>query len=288
MKIVVHNSRYFAVVAIAALLLSGSLWGQGMTKGIMAPPSNVKPIGLKHVGIEQHLGEQIPADLMFRDETGKAVRLGDYFGKKPMILNLVYYQCPMLCGEVLTGLESALRPLKFDVGNQFDVLTVSFNPNETPELAAQKKAEYLKRYKRAGADAGWHFLTGPEPSIEALTNAAGFQYEYDAKTQQFAHATAIMILTPSGKIAQYYYGVEFAPKDLQLGLVEASGNKIGSPLDQMLLYCYHYDPDTGKYGAIISRILKISGLATILVLGAFVGLMMKLGPGTRKTTPRTT
>jgi protein SCO1/2 len=248
-----------------------------MTRGIMSPPSNMRPPGLKNVGIEQHLDDQIPPDLTFRDETGKSVRLGDYFGKKPLILNLVYYQCPMLCGEVLSGLESALRVLKFDVGKEFDVLTVSFDPKETPEMATAKKAEMLKRYSRAGAAEGWHFLTGPQVSIDALTKAAGFDYEYDPKTGQFAHATAIMVLTPDGKIAQYYYGVEFAPKDLRLGLVQASQNKIGSVVDEVLLYCYHYNPDTGKYSAIISRILKIAAGATIFMLGTFLIVMFRLG-----------
>jgi len=249
-----------------------------MTKGILSPPANMRPPGLKHVGIEQHLNEQIPPNLAFRDETGKPVQLGDYFGSKPLILNLVYYQCPMLCGEVMSGLESALRVLKFDVGNQFDVLTISFDPKETPEMASAKKADILKRYGRAGAASGWHFLTGPQNSIDALTNAAGFQYDYDPKTQQFAHATAIMILTPEGKIAQYYYGVEFAPKDLRLGLIQASQSKIGNVVDEVLLYCYHYDPDKGKYGAIISRVLKLAAGATIFVLGAFLILMFRVGP----------
>ena len=248
-----------------------------MSKGILSPPANMRPPGLQNVGIEQHLNEQIPPNLMFRDETGKTVQLADYFGRKPMILNLVYYQCPMLCGEVLSGLESALRVLKFDVGKDFDVLTISFDPKETPEMAAAKKAEYLKRYGRAGAAGGWHFLTGPQNSIDALTKAAGFQYQYDSKSGQFAHATAIMVLTPEGKIAQYYYGVEFAPKDLRLGLVQASQHKIGNLVDEVLLYCYHYDPDTGKYGAIVSRILKLAAGATILVLGTFLIVMFRLG-----------
>jgi protein SCO1/2 len=252
-------------------------WGQGMTQGFISPPANVRPPGLTNVGIEQHLSEQIPPSLTFRDETGKAVQLGDYFGRKPMILNLVYYQCPMLCGEVLSGLESALRVLKFDVGKEFDVLTVSFDPKETPEMASAKKAEYLKRYGRAGAAQGWHFLTGPQASIDALTKAAGFQYQYDTKTGQFAHATAIMVLTPEGKIAQYYYGVEYAPKDLRLGLVEASNNKIGTVVDEVLLYCYHYDPDTGKYGAIISRVLQLAAGATVLILGTFLAVMFRMG-----------
>jgi protein SCO1 len=257
--------------------MSTLAWGQGMTQGMMSPPASMRPPGLKNVGIEQHLNQQIPPGLTFRDETGQTVQLADYFGKKPMILNLVYYQCPMLCGEVLSGLESALRVLKFDVGKEFDVLTISFDPKETPEMAATKKAEYLKRYGRAGAANGWHFLTGPQSSIEALTKAAGFQYQYDSKSGQFAHATAIMVLTPEGKIAQYYYGVEFAPKDLRLGLVQASQHKIGNLVDEVLLYCYHYNPDTGKYGAIISRILKISAGATIFILGSFLALMFRLG-----------
>jgi protein SCO1/2 len=266
-----------AIISMGAALLTATAFGQAMTRGIMSPPANVRPPGLKNVGIEQHLNDQIPPDLVFRDETGKSVRLGDYFGKRPLILNLVYYQCPMLCGEVLSGLESALRVLKFDVGKEFDVLTVSFDPKETPEMAAVKKAEILKRYGRAGAVEGWHFLTGPQASVDALTKAAGFDYEYDPKTGQFAHATAIMVLTPEGRIAQYYYGVEFAPKDLRLGLVEASQNKIGSVVDEVLLYCYHYNPDTGKYGAIISRILKIAAGATVFMLGTFLIVLFRLG-----------
>jgi protein SCO1/2 len=249
-----------------------------MTQGIVSPPANVRPPGLKNVGIEQHLNEQIPPALTFRDETGKAVHLGDYFGRKPLILNLVYYQCPMLCGEVLSGLESALRVLKFDVGKEFDVLTVSFDPKETPEIATAKKAEYLKRYGRSSAAGGWHFLTGPPASIDALTKAAGFQYQYDPKSGQFAHATAIMVLTPEGRIAQYYYGVEFAPRDLRLGLIQASENKIGTVVDQVLLYCYHYDPETGKYGAIISRVLQLAAGATVLILGTFLVVMFRMGP----------
>jgi protein SCO1/2 len=267
-----------AAMAVCALALPAC--GQGMTQGTLTPPADVRPPGLKNVGIEQHLNRQIPPDLPFLDEGGKAVRLGDYFGKKPMILNLVYYQCPMLCGEVLSGLESALRVLKFDVGKEFDVLTVSFDPKETPEMAATKKAEYLRRYGRPSAAAGWHFLTGPKPSIDALTKAAGFQYQYDPKSGQFAHATAILVLTPEGKIAQYYYGVEFAPKDLRLGLIQASQNKIGTIVDQVLLYCYHYDPDAGKYGAIISRVVQLAAGATVLILGTFLVVMFRMGPTT--------
>jgi len=280
LKIATISKRTLLATLVAGLMAL-PCFGQGMTKGIMSPPANVRPPGLQNVGIEQHLDEQIPADLSFRDETGKPVRLGDYFGKKPMILNLVYYNCPMLCGEVLSGLEGALRVLKFDVGKEFDVLTVSFDPRETPDMATRKKAEFLKRYGRAGAAEGWHFLTGPQESIDALTKAAGFQYQYDPKTGQFAHATAIMILTPEGKIAQYYYGVDYAPKDLRLGLIQASENKIGTLADQVLLYCYHYDPTTGKYGAIISRVLKLAGIATLLGLGILMTVLIRLGSGPR-------
>jgi protein SCO1/2 len=249
-----------------------------MRNGILSPPTNVRPPGLKNVGISQNLNTQLPADLQFTDDLGRQVRLGDYFGKKPMILNFVYFTCPMLCSEELNGLESALRVLKFDVGKEFDVLTVSFDPRDTPEAAAAKKGMIIKRYKRPTASQGWHFLVGKPNAIAAITQAAGFQYEFDEKTAQFAHTTAIMILTPEGKIAQYYYGIEYAPKDLRLGLVDASQNKIGNVVDELLLYCYHYDPEKGKYSATIMRVLRLSGVVTMLFLGTFLFLMMRRGP----------
>ncbi len=262
--------------ASLVLVLAIASWGQAMRGGgIMAPPANQRPPGLANVGIEQHLNQQIPPELTFHDETGKTVSLGDYFGRKPLILNLVYYNCQMLCGEVLSGLTSTLRVLKFDVGREFDVITVSFDPRETPQIAAEKKKQFLERYGRDGAEQGWHFLTGQQDAITELTKAVGFQYEYDARTNQYAHTTAIMVLTPRGKIAQYYYGVEYAPKDLRLGLIEASQNKIGSLVDQVLLYCYHYDPATGKYGAVIMRVLRLAGMATIVFLGAFMVIMFR-------------
>jgi protein SCO1/2 len=245
--------------------------------GIMAPSSNVKPPGLKNVGIEQKLNEQLPLNLAFRDETGKAVKLGDYFGKKPVILSLVYYRCPMLCGELLSGLEGSLKAMSFDVGKDFDVVTVSFDPKDTPADATEKKANVLKHYQRAGAAQGWHFLTGSQESITAITNAVGFSYDYDAKSGQFAHSTAIMVITPEGKIAQYYYGVEFPPRDLRLGLVQASQNKIGTLADQVLLYCYHYDPQSGKYGAIISHIIQLGGGVTLLSLGTVLIILFRRG-----------
>jgi protein SCO1/2 len=262
----------------ASVILAASAFGQGMTNGIMSPPANVRPPGLKNVGIQQNLDQPIPPDLTFTDDLGRSVRLGDYFGKKPMILNLVYYNCPMLCGEVLSGLENSLRMMKFDVGKEFDVITVSFDPQETPEMAAKKKAEFLRRYKRAGAEQGWHFLVGQQDAIDALTKAAGFQYQYDEKTKQFAHVAAILILTPEGKIAQYYYGIEYPPKDLRLGLVEAGAGRIGNVVDQLLLYCYHYDPEQGKYSATILRVLRVAGVATMLFLGTFIFVMIRRGP----------
>ena len=242
----------------------------------MSPPANVRPSYLTNVGIEQHLDSQVPPDLSFVDDTGHPVRLGDYFGKKPLILNLVYYNCPMLCGEELAGLSSAMKVVKFDLGKEFDVITVSFNPKETPELAAAKKQEYLRRYGRPNAAAGWHFLTGQAESINALTKAVGFQYQYDASKNQYAHATAIMVLTPQGRISRYFYGVDFPPKDLRMGLVEASQGKIGNAVDQVLLYCYHYDPAAGKYGAVISNILKIGGALTVLILAGMILIFLRL------------
>jgi protein SCO1 len=270
-----HNSISAARVLLAVTLLAASAVGQ-MNNGVMSPPANTRPPRLENVGIEQHLDAQVPPDLTFRDDTGKTVRLGDYFGRKPLILNLVYYNCTMLCGEALAGLASAMRLVKFDVGNQFDVVTVSFDPRETPEMAAAKKKDYVGRYGRANAAAGWHFLTGQPESINALTKVVGFQYQYDAKSNQYAHATAIMVLTPQGRISRYFYGVDFPPKDLRMGLVEASQGKIGNAVDAVLLYCYHYDPQTGKYGAMVANILRLAAAATILILGTFLFILWRL------------
>jgi len=276
-----------AGIVLAGMLLSTCAWAQ-MNNGIMSPPASTRPPRLENVGIEQRLDAQVPADLTFRDDAGKAVKLGDYFGHKPMILNLVYYNCTMLCGEALAGLASAMRLVKFDVGNEFDVITVSFDPRETPEMATAKKKDYVARYGRADAAAGWHFLTGQAESINALTKAVGFQYQYDAKTNQYAHATAIMVLTPEGRISRYFYGVDFPPKDLRMGLVEASQGKIGNAVDAVLLYCYHYNPETGKYGAMVGNILRLAAAATILMLGTFLFILWRLDLSvTRKTAAKT-
>ena len=271
-----HCYRFLAAILAMLTIASGQSLSQAMSKGIMSPPASVRPPYLQNVGIEQHLDAQIPPDLAFIDDTGRPVKLGDYFGKKPLVLNLVYYNCTMLCGEALAGLSASMKMIKFDVGNQFDVITVSFNPKETFDVAAAKKQEYLKRYGRANAGNGWHFLTGPADSINALTKAVGFQYQYDASRNQYAHATAIMVLTPQGRISRYFYGVDFPPKDLRMGLVEASQGKIGNAVDQVLLYCYHYDPAAGKYGAVVSNMLKIGAAITILVLGAMILIFLRM------------
>jgi protein SCO1 len=274
--------------ALLSLVLLAASASAQMNNGVMSPPANTRPPRLQNVGIEQRLNAQVPPDLTFLDETGKLVKLGDYFGKKPLILNLVYYNCTMLCGEALAGLSSAMRLVKFDVGNEFDVVTVSFDPRETPEMAAAKKFDYVKRYGRPNAAAGWHFLTGQPDSIDALTKAVGFQYQYDAKSNQYAHATAIMVLTPQGRISRYFYGVDFPPKDLRMGLVEASQGKIGNAVDAVLLYCYHYDPQTGKYGAMVANILRLAAAATILLLGGLIFILWRLDRSvSRKTATKT-
>jgi protein SCO1/2 len=272
---------------LSLALLSAAAEAQ-INSGVMSPPANTRPPRLQNVGIEQHLDAQVPPDLIFRDDTGKTVKLGDYFGRKPIILNLVYYNCTMLCGEALAGLASAMRLIKFDVGNEFDVVTVSFDPRETPDMAAAKKIDYVKRYGRPQAAAGWHFLAGQPDSINALTKAVGFQYQYDAKSKQYAHATAIMVLTPQGRVSRYFYGVDFPPKDLRMGLVEASQGKIGNAVDAVLLYCYHYDPETGKYGAMVSNILRLAAAATMVLLGGLILILWRLDRSvTKKTATKT-
>ncbi len=270
-----HNSILAAASVVLTLALAVAASAQ-INSGVMSPPANTRPPRLENVGIEQHLNAQVPPDLTFVDDKGKPIKLGDYFGRKPLILNLVYYNCTMLCGEALAGLSSAMRLIKFDVGNEFDVITVSFDPRETTEMAAAKKKDFVDRYGRTSAAQGWHFLTGQQDSINALTKAVGFQYQYDSKTNQYAHATAIMVLTPQGRISRYFYGVDFPPKDLRMGLVEASQNKIGNAVDAVLLYCYHYDPETGKYGAIIGNILRLAAAATILLLGGLILILWRL------------
>ncbi len=238
--------------------------------GSVPPPRPATPGVLQEVGFDQRLGETVPLDLAFKDEAGRDVRLSDYFGEKPVVLSLVYYKCPMLCTISLNGLAGALEVLSFVPGQEFEVVTVSFDPTETPVLAAAKKKAYLARYKRPGAHAGWHFLTGPKESVEALTHAVGFRYVWDEATKQFAHPAGLLVLTPEGRISHYLFGVEYAPTDLRLALVDAAGGRIGTPVDQLLLYCYQYDPQTGRYSAAILNLVRVAGALTVLGLGAFI------------------
>lgn len=257
------------IAATATVLL-------GASAAVARAEDTTQPAVLRDVGIDQHLDEQVPLDLAFRDEQGQAVTLGQYFGNRPVILALVYYECPMLCTLTLNGLTSALRSLRFDAGEEFEVVAVSINPNDAPTLAAEKKRTYLEHYARPGREHGWHFLTGDEAAIARLAHAVGFRYRYLPEQKQFAHAAGITVLTPGGRIARYFFGVEYAPRDLRLGLIEASQNKIGSPVDQLLLYCYHYDPITGTYSAIAMNIVRLAGAMTVLALVVFFFVMRRL------------
>jgi protein SCO1/2 len=258
------------LAAVAALLPSMA--------GAQALPADTRPPALKEVGFDQRLGEALPLDLALRDESGRTVALRDFFGRRPVVLSIVYYDCPMLCTLTLNGLVGALLPLSFDVGREFEVVTVSFDPREGPELARAKKASYLQRYKRPGAAEGWHFLTGDEAALRSLTTAVGFRYAWDERTRQFAHPAGIVVLTPEGRIARYLYGIEYAPKDLRLALVESAAGRIGNAVDQVLLFCYRYDPQTGRYGAMIMRMVRVAALATLAGLGALIFVLRRPRP----------
>lgn len=272
--------------SIASAQLSKILQSRGFQGpphgGATAQNSKVLPPQLQDVGIDQRLNHQVPLDLVFHDETGKTVRLGDYFGSRPVIVSLIYFNCPQLCPMVENGLLESLREIKFNIGEQYNVLTVSFDPNDAPGQAYAKRAMYLSMYNRKGAAAGWHFLTGDEASIAALTNAVGFHYKYDSATKQFSHATAIVILTPQGKVARYFYGIRYPAGAVRLSLVEASQGKIGTPVDDVLLFCSHYDPVTGKYSLLVSRLLFIGALITIVVLAGLLLLLFRSGPRKQK------
>ena len=240
------------------------------------PAASGKPKLLENVGIDQRLNEQVPLDLTFRDEDGKTVRLGDYFGQKPVVLSLVYYACPQLCNQVLNGLTSSLNTVKdFNIGREYNVVTVSFDAREKPELAAKKKATYVEWYKRDGVREGWHFLTGDQEQIDKLTEAVGFHYNWDPASQQFVHASGVMLLTPQGKLSRYFYGIEYAARDLRLGLVEASDGKIGTPVDQVMLYCFHYDPEQGKYGFVVMNLIRLGGAITLVGVAALMLVMRR-------------
>jgi protein SCO1/2 len=240
-----------------------------------ASGQTVLPKLLQNVGFDQRLNEQVPLDLPFTDDEGEHIRLSKYFGDKPVVLVLAYYRCPMLCTQVLNGLVQGLREMSLTVGKEFNVVTVSFDPHETTDLAAAKKRSYLHSYGKPESADGWHFLTGDQESITRLTRAVGFRYAYDASSDQFAHAAGIIILTPTGKISRYFYDIHYSGRDLRLGLVEASRNKIGSPIDRILLFCFHYDPTAGKYGATIMNFVRAGGVLTMVGLGVMIALLMR-------------
>ena len=254
---------------------SSPLYGARPESG---PVSTGLPAPLKKVGIDQRLNEQIPLDAIFKDEQGRDVRLGQFFNGKPVVLSLVYYSCPMLCTQVLNGQLGAFRNVSFNIGEQFEVVTVSFDARETPQLASAKKQTYIKGYIRPSGEAGWHFLTGDEANIKRLAEAVGFRFAWDEQTKQFAHASGIMLLTPEGKLARYFYGIDYPPKYLRMALVEASQNKIGTPVDALMLYCYHYDPATGKYGVVVMNVLRLAGIVTVILIVVMILVLRKRGP----------
>ncbi len=262
---------------IAMCLAAGALGAQpsvlptlpGKSSGVI--PTQL-PAGLRDVGIDQKLNTQIPLSLFFTDEEGRRVQLKEFFGKRPVILSFVYYDCPMLCSLELNGLVRGLRPLKLNPASDFEIVTLSFDPREKAPLAESKKRMYLNSYRRASAQQGWHFLTGDDPSIHALTRAAGFNYHWDQSSEQFAHASGILILTPEGRISRYLYGIEYDSRDIRLGLIDASSGRIGGLADQVLLYCFHYDPTVGKYGVAIMNIMRLAALLTLALVGGFIGM----------------
>ncbi|HEX8476084.1 MAG TPA: SCO family protein [Pyrinomonadaceae bacterium] len=284
-----HGTRQSAAsirrLVVVCLLLTAYCLPLSVSAQYGRPPESALPQGgtpevLKQVGIEQRLNEQVPLDITLRDETGRNVQLGEYFkAGKPVVLSLVYYECPMLCNQILNGQVGMMDVLSFNAGREFEAVTVSFDARETPAIAAAKKATYIKRYGRAGADAGWHFLTGDETNIKRLTEAVGFQYKWDEASQQFAHASALMVVTPQGRLSHYFYGIEYAPKEVRLALVEASSGKIGSPVDKLILYCYHYDPTTGKYGPVIMNFMRVAGVITVIALVALVLILRRRHDG---------
>lgn len=262
-----RSSRFNWLQAVWPVLLFA-------TGGAQAQPPGLPPL-VRNVGIDQKLNAQIPLELTFRDERGNTVRLGQYFVRKPVVLAMVYYECPMLCDMVLNGLTHAMEKMSLNMGRDFDVVTVSFNPHETWGLAAAKKMNYVERFSKPETAKGWHFLTGDEPAIKQLADSVGFRYVYDPNTKQFAHASGVMVITPEGKVSRYFYGIQYEPRDLRLGLVEASNHKIGSPADELLLFCFHYDPATGKYGFVIMNVMRTLGSATVVALGALLFVLIR-------------
>ncbi|MGE0451004.1 MAG: SCO family protein [Vicinamibacterales bacterium] len=281
-----------AVLAVAASLFAAphafaQMTGSPTAGYLTAPgaPSTSMPKALTEIGFDQNIDEQLPLDATFRDEEGHTVTLGSFYGQRPVILGFVYYECPMLCTQVLNAITSTVSTLTLDAGKDFELVLISFDPRETPAQATAKKAEYVKRYGRPGTENGWHFLTGDEPEIKRVTEAAGYRYSWDEQTQQFAHPTGIIVTTPDGRNARYLFGIEYGPRDVKLAIVEASEGRVGSVVDSLLLYCYHYDPMTGRYGIYIMRALRIAGVATVLFMGTFIVVMVRRD---RSSSPRHT
>jgi protein SCO1/2 len=266
-----------AGVLIAALPVVAQTNGSPVTGNKQEPgvPSSTVPAALREIGFDQNLDKQVPLDAAFKDETGRVVKLGDYFGKRPVVMVFAYYDCPMLCTVVLNGLASALNVLSLAPGKDFEIVTVSFNPRDTPATASAKKAAYIARDRQPGAAAAWHFLTGDPSSIDRLTKAAGFRYVWDEETKQFAHPTGVIVLTPDGRLARYLFGIEYGPRDLRYAIVDASNGKVGSAVDALVLYCYHYDPTLGRYSVSIMRLVRAAGAATVLAVGAFILVMVR-------------
>jgi len=261
------------VLASALALTTAAVSAQSSDGGVRPQsgiPSTQMPGALQGVEFEQRLNETLPLDLTFVDEDGREVRLGEYFNRRPVVLAFVYYECPMLCSQVMNGVTSALTALDERVGADFEVVAVSFDPRETPIMAAAKKKSYVDRYNRDGSERGFHFLTGSEASIKALTAAAGFKYAWDEETQQFAHASGFVVATPAGKLSRYFFGIEYAPRDVKFALIESSAGRVGSLVDQVLLYCYHYDPRTGSYSFVAMKAVQLGGAFTLLALVGFV------------------
>ncbi len=300
------NDLYFIYISVCLMVFvfppclcaqGGGFGGQppsggwtGTTAGPAAMEANASLAILDDVGINQNIGKQIPLDLTFRDEKGNDVTLKELYRGKPVILTLVYYDCPMLCTDILNGLNRSLRPLSFSAGKEFDIITVSFDPRETPTLASEKKYQYVTSYGREGTTEGWRFLTGEPESIKALTDAVGFHYTYDDDAEQFAHGSSIMVTTPAGVVSHYFFGIEYPPSHLRLALIEASEDRLGSIYDQVALYCFHYDPKTGKYGMVIMNVIRLSGIATVVGMGAFMFIMIRRDrrkKGTSTTTEST-
>lgn len=275
---ILSSSRALAVSFAGVILFFTALaMPSKVAAQLIDPMQNLgqRPELLKDVGIDQKLNDEVPLDLAFRDEHGKTVELAQFFGSKPVILTLVYYNCPMLCTQVLNGLDRTLKQIPMEIGKDFNVVTVSIDPTERPVLAEAKQAMYAGMYGRPGAAEGWHFLTGDEPQIKRLAQAVGFRYAYDSESKQFAHASVIMMLTPEGRLSRYFYGIQYPERDIRLGLEEASQGKISSPVDSILLFCYHYDPHTGKYGLLISRVIQLAGLLTVVIGGIFLVVMFR-------------